>query len=268
MVDVVINYYNPQKSDLLFAQTLYCILCYKRNKVKLVILSDGSGIVDERFSEFSKINDFVYLTSDKKLMFSEGYNVGVDYLEKFSESEYVLLSANDIFVDINTVELLIDNFEENCGCVIPYLSVSDLPIQNGFYNQKVRYPMGMTLNVNMFKRSDLIGIGKVPVELSGYFNDVVMFYKLKKNGKKIKLINAGKIIHLGKVTVSISSNASFEKDKKTFIEQFGECAPVNKYVNVKYSILAQTKFDYFISAVIDKIEIKWFTYFLLKLFRR
>lgn len=268
MVDVVINYYNPQKSDLLFAQTLYCILCYKRNKTNLVILSDGSGIVDERFLEYSKINDFVYLTSDKKLMFSEGYNMAVDYLELYSKSEYILLSANDIFVDINTVELLSKNFDENCGCVIPYLSVSDLPIQNGIHNLKIRYPMGMTLNVNLFRRSDLIQIGKVPVELSGYFNDVVMFYKLKKIGKMIKLINAGKIIHLGKVTVSISSNASFEKDKRIFIEQFGECAPVNKYVNVKYSILAQTKFDYIISAVVDQIEIKWFTYFLLKLFKR
>jgi hypothetical protein len=143
------------------------------------------------------------------------------------------------------------------------LSTSDMPCQNLKYECGACLPAGMTLNVNMFLTNDLISIGMVPEELSGYFNDMLMFRRLRMLGKKIKLINAGTIYHFGKSTTGTSSNACLHKDKSTFWALCPECVPINKNSLLKYAMFAQTKPSKFFWNIVDHITNRSILHFAL-----
>lgn len=267
LVDVIINYYNPDKRDDLYYQTLYCISCYKMNVNTKLILSDGSGFKDERLIQLSEEMHFIYLWSERKLSFAEGYNRGIDYSLSNSSAKYICLSANDIFVSSDSISSLLRIIisDDAIGCVIPYLSLSDLPSQNDCYLKRLRYCTGMTLNVNLFHKQDLERIGKVPEYLSGYFNDVVMFAELKKLGKKIVLCNASKIIHLGNSTVNKATTSSFAKDKDIFTKRHPDLAPRNPHLDVRYGALSQTRTSGLYAWLLDNNRSLLLTSILLKL---
>lgn len=267
LVDVVINYYNPDRRDDLYYQTLGCISHYKLNGDNNIILSDGSGFKDERLIRLSKDIGFIYLWSERKLSFGEGFITGIDYSLSNSSADYICLSANDIFVSPDSISKMLDAilFNDKIGCVIPYLSFSDHPVQNDRYLKKLRYSTGMTLNVNLFRKQDLEKIGKVPEYLSGYFNDIVMSAELHRLGKKIVLCDAGKIIHLGRTTTKKSTIASFAKDKKIFIERHPDLAPKNPHLNVRYGAFSQTYLSIIFSYILDNCKSLYLTRMLLRL---
>lgn len=265
-VDIIINYYNPDRRDDLYYQTLYCISCYKQNGDSYIILSDGSGFKDERLIRLSEEMHFIYLWSERKLSFAEGYNQGIDYSLTNSSAKFICLSANDIFVSLDSISKLLRIIatDDAIGCVIPYLSFSDYPPQNDCYLNRLRYCDGMTLNVNLFRKQDLEKIGKVPEYLSGYFNDVVMFAELKKLSKKVVLCNASKIFHLGKSTVNKSTTSSFAKDKEIFIKRHPDLAPKNPHLDVRYSAFSQTYSSIIFSCVLDNCKSMYLTWALLR----
>lgn len=264
---IIINYYNSDRRDDLYYQTLYCISCYKQTGDSDIILSDGSGFKDERLIQLSEEMHFIYLWSERKLSFAEGYNQGIDYSLSNSSAKYICLSANDIFVSSKSISEMLQMIvtDDAIGCVIPYLSFSAFPRQNDCYLNQLRYCNGMTLNVNLFRKQDLEKIGKVPEYLSGYFNDVVMFAELKKMSKKVVLCNAGKIIHLGNSTVNKSTTASFAKDKEIFIKRHPDLAPKNPHLDVRYSAFSQTYSSIIFSCILDNCKSMYLTQALLKL---
>jgi GT2 family glycosyltransferase len=243
-VDVIINYFNPAGSKKLLYQTLFAVACYNLNDPATIILVDGSGKQDPELSKLQGGNNFVYLFSEQPLSFAEGYNRGIEYALRNTDSEHVLLSANDIFVDPKTIERLLNSLTGEVGCAIPYLSNSDLYIQNDKFNWKPRFPAGMTLNVNLFRKADLVAINKVPEDFSGYFNDVIMAHRLMTQlKKKIILVNAGTIVHLGRATTSLSSSAHFQKDLDVFSKNYPDLALSNKILPVNQFVFAQNNID-------------------------
>lgn len=267
LVDVIINYYNPDRRDDLYYQTIYCISCYKMTGDSNIMLSDGSGFKDERMIRLSEEMHFIYLWSERKLSFAEGYNQGIDYSLNNSSADYICLSANDIFVSSDSISemLHVIVFDDAIGCVIPYLSFSDYPLQKDCYLKRLRYCNGMTLNVNLFSKQDLEKIGKVPEYLSGYFNDVVMSAELKKLCKRVVLCNAGKIIHLGSTTVNKSTTSSFAKDKDIFIKRHPDLAPKNPHLDVRYNAFSQTYSSIIFSCILDNCKSMYLTWALLRL---
>jgi hypothetical protein len=239
VVDVVINYYNPNKNDTLYYQTLYCLFRYMQTNAH-VILSDGSGFKDDTLANLSQQKGFIYLWSQTPLSFAQGYNQGIEYSQVNTNSTHICLSANDIFVNPDCIASMLAIFssQEDVGCVIPYLSFSDYCIQNDRFHKRLRVCDSMTLNCNLFSKEVLNKIQQVPEYLSGYFNDVVMFDRLKKLGKKVILCDAGLVIHIGQATVNLASSASMQKDKLIFGERYPELAPVNPNIEVKQSILS------------------------------
>lgn len=229
MTGVVINYFNPTKNKALFTQTELCITAYLSNNDCFVLLSDGSGIIDNEMVILSKQIKFIYLASQNKLSFAQGYNQGVDYFLDKDEIKYIVLSANDIIVDKDTVQKLLNCHcaGNNIGCVIPYLSESDYHLQNKKFAFKDRQVPLMTLNCNLFFKDDLIKIGKVPAYLSGYFNDVVMASKLFEIGKSILIVKNIVVIHLARKTTSVSTTANFIKDKEIFMNKHA-CLSIKK----------------------------------------
>lgn len=269
-VDIIINYFNPKNDNTLVIQTYLVALKYKNNTNVNIIISDGSGHKNNELYEICQREGFDYVFCEEMLSFPNGYNQGINYALQNFETEYILLSANDIFVDKNSVKILIDYLEldKDISCVIPYLSNSDLTEQNDIFNKGNRYPNGMTLNVNLFRKEELVSIGLVPEDLSGYFNDMVMFDKLKKQGKKVLLVNAGSITHFGKSTTSTSTTASFEKDKKTFEKNYPWLKATNKNLALKYSEFSQSKIDKLIFWLLDKISSNFLSKIILLLHRK
>ena len=265
-VVIIINYYNPERVDQLYYQTLCCISHYNLSSNN-IILSDCSGFKDERLVRLSKDMGFIYLWSERKLSFGEGYNQGIDYSMSNLSADYICLSANDIFVSSNSISKMLGviHSDDTIGCVIPYLSSSDLLIQRDCYLTRLRYPCGMTLNVNLFRKEDLVRLEKVPEFLSGCFNDLVMFAELRKLGKKIILCDAGKIVHIGRSTLTKSTSVSFISDKQKFTDRYPDLAHKNPHLDVRYSAFSQTYSSLIFSHILDNCNFLYLTRALLKL---
>lgn len=269
LVDVIINYYNPDRRDDLYYQTLRCISCYKLTGDNNIILSDGSAFKDERLVRLSKDIGFVYLWSERNLSFGEGYNEGIDYSLSNSSADYICLSANDIFVSSDSIckMLRVIRSNDTIGCVIPYLSSSALLNQRACYLKRLRYPLGMTLNVNLFRKEDLVRIGKVPKFLGGNFNDLVMFAQLRGVGKKIIICDGGNIIHLGGSTIRVTKSTAscFSSDKQKFIDRYPDLAPKNPHLDIRYSAFSQTYSSLISSHILDNCNSFYLTQAWLRL---
>jgi GT2 family glycosyltransferase len=249
MIGVVVNYFNPTKNQRLFAQTLFCVSSYLENNNCSVLLSDGSGSIDDKMIVFAEQMGFKYLHSDHKLSFAEGYNQGIDFFSDVEAVSYIILSANDIIATNNTAELLLNahHKNQNTGCVIPYLSDSDYHLQNAKFAYRDRVVPIMTLNCNLFSKSDLISIGKVPEHLSGYFNDIVMSAKLFEINKKIVLVKDLVITHLARRTTAIATSANYNKDKEIFMRMHGELSIRQAHFIMNASKFSDNKGELFYS---------------------
>jgi GT2 family glycosyltransferase len=286
-IPVVVSYFNPKGDVKLYHQTLHCLACWLANGGGEVILSDGSGVKDIRLQEDSARMGFRYVWSNEVLGFGAGYNQGIKAISdlRFTiydlrladnrqssatsgsdgvaivnrKSEIVCLSANDIFVSPDCLDKMLAVFEgrENVGCVIPYLSQSDLMVQNDWVYKKTREVDCMTLNVNLFKKSLLVDIGFVPEYLSGAFNDIVMAGELKQLNKKIFLCDAGKIYHHAKSTVGVQSLFNFERDKKVFYERHPDLIYLHKRFYKLRSERLWLKAERLILKFRDKVIDKW-----------
>jgi GT2 family glycosyltransferase len=219
-VSVVVSYFNPSGNVKLYYQTLHCLACWLANGVGEVVLSDGSGFEHVGLGEAADRLGVRYVWSTEVLGFGAGYNQGIGAVSG-SGISYVCLSANDVFVGGDCVEKMLGVFvgHSDTGCVVPYLSHSDLLVQNDWVFPRVRKLDCMTLNVNLFDRQTLVDIGGVPEYLSGAFNDVVVAGALNKLSKGIYLCGAGKIWHHAKSTVGTVSLFNFERDRAVFYER-------------------------------------------------
>jgi GT2 family glycosyltransferase len=224
MIGVVINHYNPGLDRKLTYQALHCVGAYLAQSVPvLVVLSDGSGIVDPILEREAAQTGFHYVPSARRLYFAEGYNAGIAYVRQKLGSEcLVTLSANDLFPAALALHHLRECLlsEDWIGCAIPYLSHSDFRVQSDTSYPKRRLLKYMTLNLNLFRMIDLVAIGEVPTAYSGYFNDIVMALKLGETDKRVALCYGGKVFHQHRSTTSVSSLSSFERDKAQFLREY------------------------------------------------
>lgn len=239
-IDIVINYYNPKGSERLLVQTLLCVACYVESTVPMrIFLADGSGLVNEQLQAKHDGHSFFYLPSIRPLGFAEGYNSGIKAASQYSDNKMIALSANDIFVAPLTLHYLLATLESSpaIGCAIPYLSYSDFFAQRDVVYPRARQMGYMTLNLNLFRKEDLVAIGMVPEYLSGYFNDLVMGLELAKQGKQIMLCHAGKVNHLHRSTTTTSTLASYSGDREAFFARYPAYRPANDKVPLRLSLL-------------------------------
>jgi GT2 family glycosyltransferase len=239
-IDVVINYYNPKGSERLLVQTLLSVACYQESSVPVrIFLADGSGVANERLQAKHDGQRFFYLPSIRPLTFAEGYNSGIKAASQYSDYKLIALSANDIFVAPLSLHYLQQTLESSpaVGCAIPYLSYSDFFVQSDAVYPKARQMGYMTLNLNLFRKVELVSIGMVPEFLSGYFNDIVMGMELAKQGKQIVLCHAGKVNHLHRSTTTTSTLSSYERDRGEFFARFPSYKPANDKMPLRLSLL-------------------------------
>lgn len=256
-VGVVINHFNPGLDRKLTYQALHCIGGYLAQSVPvMVVLSDGSGIVDPILEAAATESGFQYLPSDNRLYFAEGYNAGIEFIRReLGDSGLIALSANDIFPSTLTLHHLQECLlsEDRIGCAVPYLSYSDFRVQSDSSYHKRRLMKYMTLNLNLFRTADLVAIGAVPTRYSGYFNDIVMALKLSEMGKTVALCYGGKVFHQHRSTTSVSTLASYEKDRALFMDEYPFLATKNPRVPLALSMLSTGFWSMFYSVW----EMRW-----------
>jgi GT2 family glycosyltransferase len=180
-----------------------------------IVFVDGSPSKDYELETKLDALGVEYLHFDKELSFAQTYNAGI----RRGSSPVVVTLANDILVEAKQVRQLADEIRGKVGCAFPYMSCSD------YGGQKQRkllvprrcFPSRMTINVNAFSREALEMVGLIPECMSGCFNDVVLFIRLREEGWSIVLRNVGQVFHIGQQTLkTLCSSVSYEADEAIF----------------------------------------------------
>lgn len=214
-ITAVICHYNPTRHVYLQHLVSLCVAALRRipDELLTILVCDGSPDPDRQVAATLSDNNAAYLHAGRELTFGGTYNLGVEA----ARTEYVVLVANDILISAPQVRQLVSEVRDDVGCAIPYLTRSDYATQTA---RRVRvprrcYPASMTLNVNAFRRDVLEGVGSVPEALSGCFNDMVIFQRLRNQGYRIALVNVAHVDHLRAITRHIASNLDYERDLAT-----------------------------------------------------
>lgn len=208
----VICHYNPTGNPFLRRLVALGVAALQQDADPglTVIVADGSPDPDRELAARLAGPHTRYLHAGRSLSFGATYNFGV----AAAGTEVVVLLANDVIIAASQLRRLAAALEGNVACAIPYLTRSDYPtqLQRRRRVPKRCLPASMTFNVNAFRRDRLRAAGDVPEELSGFFNDVILFHRLRGQGDAIALVDVGEVDHLRAVTRRISSNTRFDQD--------------------------------------------------------
>ncbi|BBI31796.1 glycosyltransferase family 2 protein [Cohnella abietis] len=218
---VVVNYFSKPNHPISVKYSVQFALSLLKNcpEVTEIVLSDGSENPDDQLRNFCDSLNMRYLHSGKILSFPEGYNAGVQQLT----TEWIVTMASDVYVTPTTFTA-IDQFisqhknPKQIGCLIPYLSKSDLPTQqytNTMLSRNCQSP-GMTFNLNVFRREVYDLVGGMTQDYTGNFNDFEMCLKLRENNLKVYLVGDSYAVHYGQLTLKFGSNTSVDQDKNKF----------------------------------------------------
>ncbi len=221
----VINHFRPRDgSSYIAASTLLsAALASNAKQVNTVLVIDGSEQSDPDLERSLALVGARYLHAGRRLSFAEGYNLGLAQ----SDERWTILCASDVYPSFTIFDTLdaclADNAHGPIGCIIPMLSLSDLPIQQSRTKRALpaKVPL-MTLNFNMFETDYLRSIGGIPERFSGNYNDVALCATLQRDGRSIVMV-PDRCVHYGSMTLaSGGSSVSWERDTREFRLAFPE----------------------------------------------
>lgn len=222
-IDVVVCHYNRRNWAHIRHMTLHAAayLC-KTPPVEsrmMVTVVDGSPQGDLKLEACLRPLGVRYLHTGRELSFAQTYNVGI----QAGSNPVVLTLANDIFIEAQQARRLANEIGHTVGCAIPYLTFCDYGAQRmrNLLVPRRCFPTRMTINVNAFVREAIEKVGLIPEEMSGCYNDVVLFFRLREEGYSIVLRNVGRVIHIGQQTLkTLASSVSYEADEILFAQEY------------------------------------------------
>ncbi|MGI6740043.1 MAG: glycosyltransferase family 2 protein [Brevefilum sp.] len=230
-IGVVVNYFwlptYPKTVQLTTWSALLSL--HECELIKKVVVVDGSPEPDPFIADITNQLGYETLSYRNNLSFAEGFNTGINYLD----NEYICLMANDVFPTKDFFEKCFHWIAKpDVGCVFPYLSFSDYPVQMPFFVRKpvTCEPTSMTLNVNIFKSKVLKAIGGINEMYTGAYNDVVALMEIRKLGYRVVLVGGTKVNHIGKMTISQGTNyildgrdyLLFQKNHPNYVTKHGK----------------------------------------------
>ena len=251
-LSIVINYFNPKSDPHILAVTKLCIeAVYKYTSMSFeLLLSDGSGFPSGELEKYARERGLRYMPSDVPEKYASSFNRGL----KACRGEFSVILANDIFLNEGWDQALTKPLRDtNIWMTVPYLSFSDFSPQVRSFTLAARNykPRLITFNVNVLPRRVYEVIGIMDENLSGCFNDIDYLIRIRKNGGEALMIDCGNVTHLGKSTLSTSTMASYEKDKRLFLEKYPELKNTEgNDVNYASEILCPSKISRFILNII------------------
>jgi GT2 family glycosyltransferase len=225
MFDVVVSFFRRDPRNVHLIHSLSFCLSLLRGlcpEVSKIVVSDGSPQPGDDVRKTCADFRADYFHAGQELTFAATYNLG----SEICRAEWICLMANDVFVKHYTftrIKSFIESRAEpdRIGAIIPYLSSSDLSIQEATVAGMNYVSPLMTINLNVFKKSTFDAINRVPESFSGCYNDIVLSYKLKSAGKDIYLVKSY-AAHYGRLTTSTNSTVRFQADKDLFARTYPE----------------------------------------------
>lgn len=225
MFGVAVNYFRMKNYPLSVKESAKFTISLLKNcpEVTTIILVDGSATADDELRNYCQSIGTNYLHEGRVLSFAEAYNLGVS---KLTES-WVVTMASDIYVypgTFTTFWKFIETHKDKAiGCLIPYLSRCDFPLQRAADHSKKHscYSPIMTLNLNVFPRDVYEKIGGISTNYTGNFNDIDLTVKLQKNGLNVFLVN-NYVQHYGRLTLRYGTNVDSRADWKNFYADYPE----------------------------------------------
>ena len=226
MFGVTVNHFRKADHPISVQQSTKFALSLLKNcdEVTTIVVIDSSEQYDPDLDDFCRSINASYYHYGKILSFAEAYNRGVALLGE----EWVVTMASDIYVLPDTFSLF-ENFIRThpntpIGCLVPYLSTSDYPLQEGSRLKKRQscYAGIMTYNLNVFPKSVFESIGGLSTEYSGNFNDIETSLQLK--GMKLEVILVDSFAyHYGRMTLQHGSALILRTTAKSFDLSIPKC---------------------------------------------
>lgn len=226
MFGAVVNYFSKGNHPPSVKQSAKFAVSLLKNcpEVTSIVLADGSSEVDQELEAYCESIGIKYAHSGTMMSFGEAYNYGVSLLSE----DWIVLMASDIYVYPETFTAFskfIENHPElKIGCLIPYLTRADLPIQQASqYSEKTDcYASIMSINLNVFKKDVFKELGGLCTRYSGNFNDIDMCIQLQKRDLDILLVGDAYVHHYGSLTLRHGSNVDGKLDYKQFYADYPE----------------------------------------------
>ena len=151
------------------------------------------------------IEKFPYVTlieNKKNLGFARGMNVGIKHALK-NEVDYVFVLNNDMaIISRNLLEELVKtaNSDKKIGIVVPKVMDYGDPSKVQF-NGKIKHLSGFTMEVSgcgfLAKKEVLEDVGLYDPIYFMYYEDLDLFFRVKKKGYRIVFVPSVKIKHKG-----------------------------------------------------------------------
>jgi len=225
MFGVTVNYFSKETYPPSVKESTKFAVSLLKNcpEVTSIILVDASSSADQELQNYCESLGIIYKHAGKVLSFAEAYNLGVSHLNE----EWVVTMASDIYVypgTFTTFREFIENHKDLAiGCLIPYLSRSDFPVQRiSQKDQKYScYAPFITINLNIFPNNVYESIGGISNKYTGNFNDIDTTLQLQKLGLDVFLVN-NYVHHYGRLTLRHGSNVDAKSDWKNFYADYPE----------------------------------------------
>lgn len=257
----VINHFQPEGAGPhVDASTVLCAsLALRSPLVAKVLVVDGSSQANPALAATLRAAGAEYHHAGRMLTFAEGYNIGIAR----SDQPWTILCANDIYPSPETFAALYaasdKGRDETVGCVVPFLTGCDLGIQKAWDlapAAAVDIPL-MTLNINAFPTAYLRKIGGVSQEFSGAYNDVMMAYRIRQDGRRIVLAPS-LCVHFGSLTLETGpSSVDFTTDFAHMPKAYPELYQEGGIWDLDLGKFANSRFLRLASRVIWFLPAKW-----------
>jgi GT2 family glycosyltransferase len=225
MFGVAVNYFSTKDHPPSVKESARFAVALLKNcpEVTSIILVDGSAERDPELQNYCESINIKYEHCGKTMSFAEAYNYGVSMLPE----EWICTMASDIYVFPDTFTKFRNFIEKypnlSIGCIIPYLSRCDLPLQRTSQaSQRFNcyFPI-MSFNLNIFPRHIFKEIGGLSHRYSGNFNDIDTTIKLKKLGLSVFLVDTY-VHHYGRLTLRHGTNVNARSDWEQFYNDYPE----------------------------------------------
>lgn len=221
--DVVICHYNRNQSSHIRYMALHAVafLCKDNPSDLNIILVDGSPQRDDELAQGLAALGVEYLHYGRELSLGETFNAGIIR----TSNPVIITLVNDILIEAKQVRILAEDIHGGIGCVFPYLSWDDYGTSRARSLPVPRrcFPNAMSFNVAAFSREALKKVGLLPEQMTGCYDDVVLFIRLREEGYSIVLRNVGYVLHLKQQTLATGdTNVSYEADAAFFSKHYSQ----------------------------------------------
>lgn len=244
LITVIIVSYNTEDETLEAVRSVRSSHGFKKSQIEIIVVDNASK--DATVAKLkSNYSDIEIIENLKNKGFGSANNQGIEK----AQGKYILLLNSDAFLSADTLEILVQklksdpellaiapqlrddegNIQQSAGYLprlsslmawmwwwdrVPFLKTFFLPfhvVDQNWY-KKERNPEWLMGACILFHREDLVQSGGFDDKIFMYAEEVELFLRLKKLGKKVLFTPSTHVIHLGGLSSEKSKTGKLIKE--------------------------------------------------------